>query len=325
MNQNRQLYARWLANIPGTPSINSVSYSPASPTASSNSLVFSGVNFGSDTQSVLLEWGTTTSYSSGSTSVSTNGGSYTTPANLTANTTYYWRARGYNPVYNGYGSPVTGSVYIPTAITAPSAPTSLSVDNITYTSARINWQAPTNDGGASITRYEVNRDGASFFNVGNVFNYVYTLSAGTYTIGVRAVNSVGAGTAAYINVTIPTFTVPTCVAPSLQFQRVSSSSFLRWYCDYPTPSGDWTSITGMQFEIRTTAGGGTLLASGTRAYPGAGVYPYNAAGTIWAFKAGVDGQVSDISYSSSARFGRARVVMLGANGSTYFGTWSSWI
>jgi len=119
MNQDRTLYAKWNANIPGTPSINSVSYSPASPTTSSNSLVFSGINFGSDTQSVLVEWGTTTAYSSGSTSVSTNGGSYTTPANLSANTTYYWRARGYNPLYNGYGSPVTGSIFIPQAQIAP--------------------------------------------------------------------------------------------------------------------------------------------------------------------------------------------------------------
>jgi hypothetical protein len=81
----------------------------------------------------------------------------------------------------------------------------------------------------------------------------------------------------------------------------------------------------MDFEIRTTAGGGTLLASGTRPYPGDFTYPYNVGGVNWAFKAGVDGQVSDITYSSSARYGRARVVMLGTNGTTYRGTWSSWI
>ena len=119
MNQSRTLFAKWNANIPGAPTINSVDRSPANATASTNSLVFTGVNFGSDTQSVLIEWGTTTSYSSGSSAVSTNGGSYTTPANLSANTTYYWRARGYNPFYNGYSSPVTGSVNIPVANVAP--------------------------------------------------------------------------------------------------------------------------------------------------------------------------------------------------------------
>jgi len=118
MNQNRTLYARWTANVPGTPSV-TVNRGPATATASTNYLVFSPVNFGTDTQSVLLEWGTTTSYSSGSSAVSTNGGSYTTPANLSANTTYYWRARGYNPVYNGYGNAQTGSVFIPQAQVAP--------------------------------------------------------------------------------------------------------------------------------------------------------------------------------------------------------------
>jgi hypothetical protein len=79
----------------------------------------------------------------------------------------------------------------------------------------------------------------------------------------------------------------------------------------------------MQFEIRTTAGGGTLLASGTRSYPGAGVYPYSAAGTIWAFRMGTAN--GDIAYSSSARYGRARVVINGSDGGTYYGTWSGWL
>jgi hypothetical protein len=79
----------------------------------------------------------------------------------------------------------------------------------------------------------------------------------------------------------------------------------------------------MQFEIRTTAGGGTLLASSTRSYPGDFTYPYFAAGTNWAFRCGTsDG---DISFSSSNRYARARVVMLGTDGNTYNGTWTGWI
>jgi hypothetical protein len=79
----------------------------------------------------------------------------------------------------------------------------------------------------------------------------------------------------------------------------------------------------MQFEIRTTAGGGTLLASNTRTYPGAGSYPYSANGSIWAFAMGT--AQGDITYSASARYGRARVVMVGTNGTTYYGTWSGWL
>jgi len=122
------------------------------------------------------------------------------------------------------------------------------------------------------------------------------------------------------------FVAPTAPAPSWtsggNFQRITGSSILRWFTDYPSISGNG-SITGMDFEIRTTAGGGTLLASGTRSYPGDFTYPYSAAGTVWAFRCGTsDG---DISYSASARFARARVRMLGTNGTTYFGTWTGWI
>jgi len=211
------------------------------------------------------------------------------------------------------------------AATVPTAPTSVFANNITSSGARINWSAPSSDGGATITHYEVNRDGGGFFSVGNVFFYDYFISvAGNYTIGVRAVNSVGAGPAATVSVTIPAaFVVPTAPAPSLQFsRRTAAPAHLQWYCDYPSISGSGT-ITGMQFEIRTTAGGGTLLASGTRAYPGDFTYPYSAGGTIWAFRMGTsDG---DITYNAAARFGRARVVMLGSNGTTYFGTYSGWL
>jgi len=111
MNDSKYLYAKWTPNVPGTPSA-TVNYGPSTTTSSGNYLTFSNVFFGSDTSSVLVEWGTSTSYGNSS-SITSNGGSYTTPSNLSWNTTYYWRARGYNPFYNNYGSAVTGSVSIP--------------------------------------------------------------------------------------------------------------------------------------------------------------------------------------------------------------------
>ena len=119
------------------------------------------------------------------------------------------------------------------------------------------------------------------------------------------------------------FVEPTTSAPALQFRRLTGPQYLRWYCDYPSVSNG--TIIGMGWQLSTTESTAGLLNSGTRAYPGAFTYPYNVSGVGWAFKAGVDGQVSDISYSSSARFGRARVVMQGTNGLTYYGAWSSWI
>ncbi len=234
-----------------------------------------------------------------------------------------------NKSVSGYNTTsITASGQSGVVATVPTAPTSVFANNITSSGVRINWSAPSSNGGAAITSYEINRNGGGFFSVGNVTFYDYFISvAGSNTIGVRAVNSAGAGPAAFVTVTIPAaFVAPTSPAPSWtsgsNFQRITGSSILRWYTDYPSISGDG-SITGMQFEIRTTAGGGTLLASGQRAYPGAGTYPYSGGGTIWAFRCGTsDG---DISYSASARFARARVVMLGTNGTTYFGTYSGWI
>jgi len=182
-------------------------------------------------------------------------------------------------------------------------------------------------GGATINWSSTNQSYAYVDGtyVGNVNSYTFTgkASSTTYSGTVTVYSSTGnTASASYSFTTTTPFTPPSSGAPALQFLRTSGSSRLDWYCDYPGISGNG-SITGMDFEIRTTAGGGTLLASGTRSYPGAFTYPYSAAGTIWAFRMGTAN--GDISYSSSARYGRARVVMLGTNGTTYYGTWSSWI
>ena len=169
--------------------------------------------------------------------------------------------------------------------------------------------------GASIT-LAANAGTQSGFTFGgwNIGGTTYT-GGGSYTFGAANATATAIWTS--------NFVAPSSPAPTLQFSRkTTATTHLQWYCDYPSISGNGT-ITSMQYEIRTTAGGGTLLASGTRSYPGAGSYPYSAGGTIWAFRMGTtDG---DISYSSSARYGRARVVMLGTNGTTYYGTWSAWL
>jgi hypothetical protein len=132
-------------------------------------------------------------------------------------------------------------------------------------------------------------------------------------------------------------TQPTCVAPSFtaadNFRRVDSESQIIWFTDYPTPSGAYTEIIGMQFQIDTgSTGGGTRLADATRAYPGDSTYPYTGAGTIWAFKAGKDrssvttNRVDDVAYSANARYARVRVRMRGIDGVNYPGDWSTpWI
>lgn len=156
MDGSKYLYAKWSANQPGTPSV-TVNYGPSTTTSSGNFLTFNPVNFGSDTSSVLVEWGTSTSYGNSS-SVSTNGGSYTTPSNLAWNTTWYWRARGYNPFYNGYGSAQTGSVFIPITtwtVTFNAGDNGGTVDGL-YSTTR------TANNGSSVTAPTATRSGYTF-------------------------------------------------------------------------------------------------------------------------------------------------------------------
>jgi len=238
-----------------------------------------------------------------------------------ASTAWYAYVRSVSSLTNvGTGPSTTisdwSTGYQFTVTQAPITPTITMNANtgISTSGATINWSS-TNQSYAYV-------DGTY---VGNVNSYTFTgKSSSTYYSGTVTVYSTtgDSASASYSFTTSTAFTPPSSGAPALQFLRTSGSSRLDWYCDYPSISGNG-SISSMQFEIRTTAGGGTLLASGTRAYPGAGSYPYSAAGTVWAFRMGTAN--GDISYSSSARYGRARVVMSGTDGNTYYGTWSGWL
>lgn len=209
-----------------------------------------------------------------------------------------------------YGGPVTGTRAAPV---------------VQYT---VTWNANGGSGGGTTGPFNAgsSHTAPSVSRSGYTFNGWYTASSGG-----SFVTSAGGSYTPTSTITVyaqwtASFTPPSSGTPSWSsgsnFQRIAGSSILRWYTDYPGINGDG-SFSGMQFEIRTTAGGGTLLASGTRSYPGAGSYPYSGGGTVWAFRCGTsDG---DISYSSSARFARVRTVMLGTNGTTYFGSWTGWI
>jgi hypothetical protein len=130
--------------------------------------------------------------------------SYTWTGHSGGATTYYARATvaatdtSQTLFTTGYAGPVTTL----TPVTTPGAVQNLSSTLISG-GARISWSAPSNDGGSPIIRYEVKRDSFSYFSVGNTTSYDYTLSGGTYTIYVRAVNAVGSGTESAISVTIP--------------------------------------------------------------------------------------------------------------------------
>jgi hypothetical protein len=228
----------------------------------------------------------------------------------------------------GLGSNTTTSVIVTKSVSGYNSTnataTGTSATVVTYS---LNYSA---NGGSSTPTTQTGAQGSSITlaaNAGTRSGFTFGgWNIGGTTYSGSSSYTFGAADATATAIWNAVFVVPTSPAPSWtsggNFQRITGSSILRWYTDYPSISGSG-SITGMDFEIRTTAGGGTLLASGTRAYPGAGSYPYSGGGTVWAFRCGTsDG---DISYSSSARFARARVRMLGTNGTTYFGTWTGWI
>jgi uncharacterized repeat protein (TIGR02543 family) len=118
--------------------------------------------------------------------------------------------------------------------------------------------------------------------------------------------------------TQPSITTPSWGAS--YFQRDNTNKILDWWTDYPSISGAG-SIVGMEYEIRSTAGGGTQYAVGTRAYPGNN-YTYSAGGSYWGFAMGTT--QADISHSTSARYGRVRIKLLGINGTNYYSGYTAW-
>ena len=183
-------------------------------------------------------------------------------------------------------------------------------------------------------------------------------TSGTYTIQsidvpnyfkafATASNSAGTSTEAssvQVGPAVSSFVTPTAGPPQVSnnqlgfVPRSGSGTSVTWYSDYPTPSGNVSYIIGMEWQIRITnsttttplntgtyaSGGSGAGSQGNRTtyitYPGAGTYPYSAEGNIWAFRIK---STENTAATSSSRFARARVIMMGTNGTVYFGTWST--
>lgn len=169
------------------------------------------------------------SWTSTSTSTSVN------LTGLTANTSYTVLVRANNYYFTGtnYGT-VTFST---TNITVPGAVRNLSYSLISA-GARISWDAPLSDGGSAITKYQIRRDSASFFDNSPLTSttYDYTLSPNTYTVYVRAVNAIGNGPESSVSVTIPTPTPVVSSCNVITGGRTGSSPNFVW----PNPKALFT-------------------------------------------------------------------------------------
>ncbi|GHU64862.1 hypothetical protein AGMMS49983_11510 [Clostridia bacterium] len=125
-----------------------------------------------------------------------------TVSGLTNGTSYSYRIRAVNAVGNGTSTSVVSA----TPMAIPGVPLNLSA-NAGNATVALSWASPTDNGGSAITGYEVSSDGGSdWTSAGTNTSYTVTslsngdaLSNGTaYTFQVRAVNAVGAGSAASI-------------------------------------------------------------------------------------------------------------------------------
>jgi hypothetical protein len=124
-------------------------------------------------------------------------------------------------------------------------------------------------------------------------------------------------------------TQPTCIAPSITFRRFPNNNSTSWeyFGDYPTPSGAFTEIIGMQYEVyssNSTSGSTVTGGDGTLAYPTGYLYPYTSSrdGTSWSFLIR-SGQGGRTTAAVGTRFSRFRVRMRGIDGVNYPGTFTS--
>ena len=269
-----------------------------------------------------------------------------------ANSSWRTLQKGFVYVNGAWKTVEKGFVYVNgawkqffTSNTVPSAVTSLSYSAISG-GARISWSAPSSNGGSAITRYEVKRDSFAYFSVGLSTTYDYTLSTGTYTVYVRAVNAIGNGTESSISVTIaapPPAPVVWGAMNAPAFDRNNSLSRVRWGWDNQLPtSGDYTA-SGITWEWqRSTANTDNSQSASPTGFISGGTRPRRTGGGLTVGGSTYDNRVSSLStdysspnniaganepvpFTTAARYLRYRAVVVGTDATTYRSNYSAWV
>lgn len=233
---------------------------------------------------------------------------------LSVTTTYYLHVRAKNADATGswtYLSATTAATLYTVTFSANGATGSPSVSSVTQSSA-----------GTAVTLATI---GTMAGGTNRIFGgwRTGTTSGDVYGFGASYTPSANITLYAYYG------TAPTCIAPSINFRRYPNNTSTSWeyFGDYPTPSGAYTAIIGMQYEVysaNSTAGATVAGGAGTLPYPTGFLYPYTSTRdtTIWSFliRSGEDGRTTA---AVGTRFSRFRVRMRGIDGLNYPGTYTS--
>jgi hypothetical protein len=239
-------------------------------------------------------------------------------------TSKYGSSSGYSASANGsissrQSGTATGSGTVP----SPPGTPSVSAGSITENSINFSWGATSNTDYYRV--YIGTSPGSS--NIVNTTTYSTSynatgLSSSTpyYATITAYSSSYGYGNDGTASGTTTQSSAYTVYAPYVQFERTSTQ--IKWGIDNGSFSGAFSPF-GIEWEVRTSPGGGTLITSGntinyTTSYNRG---PVN--GFYWNYWVR---STTDLPYSSSARYLRAR--MYGQNSVTYSfidGPWSSWI
>jgi parallel beta-helix repeat protein len=187
--------------------------------------------------------------------------SYTNNTNVTNGITYYYKVAAINSVGEGIKSNEASAT--PYANTVPSAPLNLQAVGGNG-EIRLNWIAPTDNGGHAITGYKIYRymvtpSYALIATIGNFLTYLnISLTNGqSYHYKVSAVNSVGEGPQSNETYATPA-TIPD--APNLISVVGSSSGTAQVVLTWSFTGNNGGSIlNGYKIYRSTSSGGETLL------------------------------------------------------------------
>ncbi len=180
---------------------------------------------------------------------------------LSPGTTHHYRIRAINSVDAGPPSNVASATT--TAATAPDAPSNLTATASGRTEITLSWRAPSNNGGAAVTGYQIEvsaNAGGSWTNLetntgsaATTYTHTGLTEGDTRHYRVSAINSVGTGTPSNVaSATTGAVTAPDAPAGLSATATGPTAILLSWSA--PSNHGG-AVITGYQIEWSVDAGG----------------------------------------------------------------------